>query len=950
VIFLRTQVLGFGKLNTLRLEFHRGLNLIFAPNEGGKSTLQRFLIGLLYGQLRADLKVQRRLDSWVDPYKPWRGSDYGGILWCRMQDGLELEIHRSFGKDETHVEIRTAAGEDITGKYEQQRNGEVLFAYSHLGIPKGLYESIGIIRENRVAEINGYEGIRDRIANLAQSGDEELSIRRSLQLIQEKLEIIGSGRAPTKPYKQAQDLVEMLQGEQKALEERKLQYAGWIEERNRLVEESARLEREVSEKQKILLSMRIRELTMTVQTIESIEQDLALLRTEMTDLNARNDFPADQLEMLNLLTGAQQSLAKQLTTIRLEKDKASAELAQAESARSELDAYGLFAVSEGEKVTEWFVTYLGVSLQRDGVQKTLTRLRTEFTALETRLNEYSPALKNPDTDWQRLAWEAAESEQTAAQACTVLTGRIVQEKSNIVSLKRRVFQRRILVVSLGVLTVAPFLAGFLSDFKSLSYPYAIGIGGFFAALSALCSHWASKSARAVARVHQSLVELELESTRIREQGSEQRKLLRSVLVETGFSKLEDFLTAVKKSEQDRQKYGDMKAHLEETEQQREKLQQQWEAYYQLLKESLAKVGLSCSPGSLKFQIDVLRANLRRYRELDIRYAGCLERVRTLEGDNLRLAAEFERNSSAVNSLLEQAQTATPDEFREECAKRQKLGALLEKEASRIRESRRLAGDLTLRQWKEKLQELQAQSILQSPEENTAAGKPVQEEEHGMPLLPYQPTIQEAEAEEKRIAVELAGVREEYARAQERVQQAFTHFRSASNIEEDLAIADSHFQALERNRLALGIALETIQELSRQQQEVLAPELNIAVEQRFLRLCRNRYEEVKIDPDFQVWVREIYTGELRLAEHLSRGTQDQIYFSMRFGILDLISGNTELCPCLLDEPFAAYDRPRLEEAFEVLREEAQRRQLLLFTCRDDLLELAQERGAHILRLP
>jgi uncharacterized protein YhaN len=52
---------------------------------------------------------------------------------------------------------------------------------------------------------------------------------------------------------------------------------------------------------------------------------------------------------------------------------------------------------------------------------------------------------------------------------------------------------------------------------------------------------------------------------------------------------------------------------------------------------------------------------------------------------------------------------------------------------------------------------------------------------------------------------------------------------------------------------------------------------------------------------------------------------------------------------LDEPFAAYDRVRLVEAFEVLAEESARRQILLFTCREDLLDLAQKYGANIVRL-
>jgi len=142
MILLRGHILGFGKLRDRILDFQDGLNLVFAENEGGKSTLQRFLVGLLYGQLRSDLRVQRRLDPWVEQYKPWHGPEYGGILWCRLTDGHEVEIHRSFGKEETRIEIRASTGEDITGQYEQQRNGEVLFAPFHLGMPKELFESV----------------------------------------------------------------------------------------------------------------------------------------------------------------------------------------------------------------------------------------------------------------------------------------------------------------------------------------------------------------------------------------------------------------------------------------------------------------------------------------------------------------------------------------------------------------------------------------------------------------------------------------------------------------------------------------------------------------------------------------------------------------------------------------------------------------------------------------
>ena len=383
--------------------------------------------------------------------------------------------------------------------------------------------------------------------------------------------------------------------------------------------------------------------------------------------------------------------------------------------------------------------------------------------------------------------------------------------------------------------------------------------------------------------------------------------------------------------------------------QRQRLEEQSSELYQLLKDGLARVGLSCSPGSLKFQIDALRANLRRFRELDAGYGNSVQKADSLKSREAELTDEYDLKCARLQWLLDEAHVGTPEIFREECARKQRLLDLLEKETSRKREFQRLAGTVTLPQWREQLEALLNEQDAPCAGETSADLTADNGSGHAL-FLPYRPTAVEAEEKEKQFSARLSKAREDYARAVERIAQAFQSCRSSSEIEEDLALAEQNFRELDANRVALGVALETIEKLSRQQQEVLAPQLNAAVEQRFLRLCRRRYEEVKIDPDFQVWLREMNSGELRLTENLSRGTQDQLYFSMRFGILDLVSNEAEPCPSLLDEPFAAYDRVRMGEAFEVLDAEAARRQLILFTCREDLLDLAGRHGAHIIRLP
>jgi uncharacterized protein YhaN len=251
--------------------------------------------------------------------------------------------------------------------------------------------------------------------------------------------------------------------------------------------------------------------------------------------------------------------------------------------------------------------------------------------------------------------------------------------------------------------------------------------------------------------------------------------------------------------------------------------------------------------------------------------------------------------------------------------------------------------LTISQWQERLLELQTAL----GDENIEADRNGSASQSS--YLPYLPTAEEAEQEEKRIAANVASKREEFARCGERVAQAFQNYRSPAEIEEDLAVAEKDVQDLTANRKALTMALEGIRSLARLQQEVCAPQLNRAVEERFARICPERYEEVKIDPDFRIQVREMSTTELRAAEFLSRGTQDQLYFAVRFGILDLLGNAQEPAPCLLDEPFVAYDNERMRAAFSVLEQESVRRQLMLFTCREDVRAQALDCGAHLIVL-
>jgi uncharacterized protein YhaN len=418
-----------------------------------------------------------------------------------------------------------------------------------------------------------------------------------------------------------------------------------------------------------------------------------------------------------------------------------------------------------------------------------------------------------------------------------------------------------------------------------------------------------------------------------------RSEMQAAVADSGFATADEFLAAARQVVLDRQRLADLIDHVGEAERQRNRLQAEAEEVYGHLKDCLNRVGMTCAPGNLKAPVDTLRSNMRRYSELKTSQQVLAQQISALQMEEDNVAARARETDARVRDILAEGEVESPEAFRQACLNCRRLHELKARESSRAREFERLRGDFTLEQWRARLDDLQKSRGSSTEEADTPASPP-----GTRPLLPYQPTVEEAEQEERRATAILAAKREDFARMVERVRQAFHNCRTPAEIEEDLAGAEQKAAALTLNRKALTLALDEIRKLARLQQEVCAPQLNRIVEERFLQICPGRYEEVKIDPDFHIQVREPGTPELRPAESLSRGTQDQIYLAVRFGIIELLGNEQEPCPCLLDEPFVAYDHERMCAAFRILEQEAARRQLILFTCRDDVRDQALQHGA------
>ena len=148
----------FGKLEHRSLSFSKGLNIIEAPNESGKSTLLAFLRVMLYGfppRERGAMADKNR-------YAPWSLSPMRGTLALTCQKGditLQRDTARANSPMGRFSAVYTGSGETVDGLTAADC-GETL-----LGVPCEVYERSAFIRQSSLT-VDASTELERRIAAL----------------------------------------------------------------------------------------------------------------------------------------------------------------------------------------------------------------------------------------------------------------------------------------------------------------------------------------------------------------------------------------------------------------------------------------------------------------------------------------------------------------------------------------------------------------------------------------------------------------------------------------------------------------------------------------------------------------------------------------------------------------------------------------------------------------
>ena len=134
--------------------------------------------------------------------------------------------------------------------------------------------------------------------------------------------------------------------------------------------------------------------------------------------------------------------------------------------------------------------------------------------------------------------------------------------------------------------------------------------------------------------------------------------------------------------------------------------------------------------------------------------------------------------------------------------------------------------------------------------------------------------------------------------------------------------------LEETYGALVIAQETLAAARAELQRRFAPRITRQAQKLLSRMTDGRYHSITMGADFSLQAGAGQEETLHDALWRSDGTMDQLYLALRLAVAEAL---TPEAPLILDDVLVRFDDKRMQQAVSLLRELAENRQIILFTC-------------------
>ena len=200
----KLELRAFGKFHDRSVELQDGLNVLYAPNETGKSTLAGFIRYMLYGFPKNERSSASNPLTTAQRFKPWQGGEVGGSMTVTA-DGRRATVVREGAKT-----VRLYDALTMTEIPLMREPGEEFY-----GLSLETFESTAFFGQSTLANVN-MDQLEDKLKNMVTGGDEKVSYEKAREALNKaKNKIAGRvGALPTLRQESAELALRIERGEQ----------------------------------------------------------------------------------------------------------------------------------------------------------------------------------------------------------------------------------------------------------------------------------------------------------------------------------------------------------------------------------------------------------------------------------------------------------------------------------------------------------------------------------------------------------------------------------------------------------------------------------------------------------------------------------------------------------------------------------------------------------------
>ena len=210
----KIKINNFGNLSDKNIEFKK-FNIIYGKNESGKSTLQSYIVSSLYGiQKNKNGKAM----SDFEKYEPWNGGEFSGTINYALDNGEEYNVFRNFKNNK--VELTDATGKDVSDKYSIDKKLGNNFFTEQVNLDRSLVETTAFAEQKGIEISQDSQNVLiQKIANLAESGDEDVSYKKAESNIKKMItEKVGTNQTSERPINVAKKNIDLYENKIKEIE------------------------------------------------------------------------------------------------------------------------------------------------------------------------------------------------------------------------------------------------------------------------------------------------------------------------------------------------------------------------------------------------------------------------------------------------------------------------------------------------------------------------------------------------------------------------------------------------------------------------------------------------------------------------------------------------------------------------------------------------------------